>query len=208
MLNLKNASILFRIILMKMKSFIYIFQIFQTSKTGKLLSLTLIYLSLLGSLSTCSSYEQFRYITEEFEIPQKVFKNDYNQTWLAVLQVMTKYNLEVTNQEAGVIKTRWTDNTLEVNFADSFGSSDAVKAAKYKLIINVVKGYRSKREVAKVTVYRRQMIEQDFLQGWKVIPSDGILEKTILYRIERNLAIAGKLKKIEEQKAKELEANF
>ena len=52
------------------------------------------------------------------------------------------------------------------------------------------------------------MIEQDFLQGWKVVRSDGILEKTILYRISRILSIEGKLKKIEEQKAKELEDNF
>jgi len=156
----------------------------------------------------CSSYEQFRYITEEFEIPNKVFRHDYNQTWLAVLQVMKKYNLELTNQEAGVIKTRWEDNTLEINFADSFGSSDSVKAARFKLIVNVVKGFRTNKEVTKVTVYRRQMIEQDFLQGWKVIPTDGILEKTIIYRIERNLKIAARLKKIEEQKAKELEANF
>lgn len=163
---------------------------------------------LLVVFVSCSSYEQFKYITEEFEIPNKVFRFDYNQTWLAVLQVMKKYNLELTNQEAGIIKTRWEDNTLEVNFADSFGSSDSVKAARFKLIVNVVKGFRSNKEVTKVTVYRRQMIEQDFLQGWKVIPTDGILEKTILYRIERNLKIADKLKKIEEQKAKELEANF
>lgn len=162
----------------------------------------------LGLLTSCSSYEQFRYITEEFEIPNKVYKADYNQTWLAVLQVMKKYNLELTDQEAGIVKTRWIDNTLEVNFADSFGSSDAVKAARFKIILNVVKGFRSNMEVTKVTVYRRQMIEQDFLQGWKVIPSDGILEKTILYRVERNLKIAGRLKKIEEQKAKELEATF
>ena len=165
-------------------------------------------ITVLAAISSCSSYEQFRYITEEFEIPNKVYRFDYNQTWLAVLQVMKKYNLELTNQEAGVIKTRWQDNTLEVNFADSFGSSDAVKAARFKLIVNVVKGFRSNKEVTKVTVYRRQMIEQDFLQGWKVIPTDGILEKTILYRIDRNLKIADRLKKIEEQKAKELEANF
>lgn len=165
-------------------------------------------IGVLAVLSSCSSYEQFRYITEEFEIPNKVYRFDYNQTWLAVLQVMKKYNLELTNQEAGVIKTRWQDNTLEVNFADSFGSSDAVKAARFKLIVNVVKGFRSNKEVTKVTVYRRQMIEQDFLQGWKVIPTDGILEKTILYRIDRNLKIASRLKQIEEQKAKELEANF
>jgi len=166
------------------------------------------YFIAVAMLSTCSSYEQFRYITEEFEIPNKVYKADFNQTWLAVLQVMKKYNLELTDQEAGIVKTRWIDNTLEVNFADSFGSSDAVKAARFKIILNVVKGFRSNTEVSKVTVYRRQMIEQDFLQGWKVIPSDGILEKTILYRVERNLKIAGRLKKIEEQKAKELEATF
>ncbi len=172
----------------------------------KWLTATLLISSVI--LPSCSSYEQFRYITEEFEIPNKVFKSDYNQTWLATLQVMKKYNLELTNQEAGIIKTRWIDNTLEVNFADSFGSSDSVKAAKFKLIINIVKGFRSSREVSKVTVFRRQMIEQDFLQGWKVIPSDAILEKTIIYRIERNLQIAEKLKKIEDQKSKELEANF
>jgi len=174
----------------------------------KSVNLRCVAIGILLIFSSCSSYEQFKYITEEFEIPSQVYRYDYNQTWLAVLQVMKKYNLELTNQEAGIIKTRWEDNTLEVNFADSFGSSDSVKAARFKLIVNVVKGYRSNREVTKVTVYRRQMIEQDFLQGWKVIPTDGILEKTILYRIERNLKIADRLKKIEEQKAKELESNF
>lgn len=156
----------------------------------------------------CSSYEQFKYITEEFEIPSKVFRFDYNQTWLAVLQVMKDYNLEINNQESGIIKTRWTDNTLEVNFSDSFGSSDAVKSAKFKIVVNVVKGYRINKEVTKVTVFKRQTVEKDFLQGSKVIPTDGITEKTILYRIERQLQIASKLKRIEEQKAKELEADF
>lgn len=177
-------------------------------RKNSLLFLTTLTLGSLIGFSSCSSYEQFKYITEEFEIPNQVYKFDYNQTWLAVLQVMKKYNLELTNQEAGVIKTRWEDNTLEVNFADSFGSSDAVKAARFKVIVNVVKGFRLNKEVTKVTVFRRQMVEQDFLQGWKVIPTDGILEKTILYRVDRQLKIAAKLKKIEEQKAKELEANF
>jgi hypothetical protein len=162
----------------------------------------------LPLLAQCSSYEQFRYIAEEFEIPSEVFPFDFNQTWLGVLQVMKSYDLELQDQESGVIKTRWIDNTLELNFADSFGSSDAIKAAKFKVLLNVVKGFRGNREVSKVTVFRRQLVEQDFLQGWRVVNSDGILEKTILYRIKRNLEIAGRLKKIEDQKAKEAEANF
>jgi hypothetical protein len=180
------------------------YPIVSIKKTVKLGLLSLIALN----ISSCGSYEQFRNISEEFEIPTQVFRADYSQAWQAVLQVMQRYDLALQNQEAGVIKTRWIDNTLELNFADSFGSSDSVKAAKFTLIINVVKGFRSTREVSKITVYKRQMVEQDFLQGWKVVRSDSILEKTILYRIERILAIDNKLKKIEEEKSKEAEASF
>lgn len=162
----------------------------------------------LGSMSSCGSYEQFKHIAEEFEIPSKVFKADYNQAWQAVLQIMQKYDLAMKNQEAGVVKTRWMDNTLALNFSDSFGSSDAVKAAKFKLIINIVKGFRGSREVSKITIFKRQMVEHDFLQGWKVVPSDGISEKSILYRIERVLEIDRKLKLIEDKRSKEQEASF
>jgi hypothetical protein len=160
-------------------------------------------ISMTFLLSSCASYEKFRQVTEELEIPTKVYKSDFNQTWQAVIQVMRKYDIAQQNQEAGFIKTRWIDNTLEVNFADSFGSSDAVKAAKFKLVINVAKGFRSSREVSKVTVYKRQLIEQDFLQGWKEVPTDGIMEKTLLYRIERLIASDNKLKEIDKIREKE-----
>jgi hypothetical protein len=173
----------------------------------KLLVQAKLFFFLLLCLS-CSSYEQFQDVTQELEIPSKVYKADYNQAWQAVLLVMRQYDLELQNQESGVIKTRWIDNTVELNFADSFGSSDAVKSARFKIIINVVKGFRSGREVSKISVFKRQMIEQDFLQGWKVIRSDGIQEETILYRISRLIQIDNKLKEIEDQKSKEAEATF
>ncbi|OUR98585.1 hypothetical protein A9Q84_04000 [Halobacteriovorax marinus] len=169
----------------------------------------LLFLMLLSvNFSSCSSYQQFQYIAEEFEIPSKLFKTNYNQAWQAVLQVMQKYDLALQSQEGGVIKTRWIDNTLQLNFADSFGSRDSVKSARFKLIVNVVKGFSGSREVSKVTVFKRQMIEQDFLQGWKVERSDGILEQSLLYRIERVITIDNKLKKIEEKRSKELEESF
>jgi len=154
-------------------------------------------------LSGCASYEKFRQVTEELEIPTKIYKADYNQTWQAVIQVMRKFDIAQQNQEAGFIKTRWMDNTLEVNFTDSFGSSDAVKAAKFKLVVNVVKGFRASREVTKVTIYKRQLIEQDFLQGWKESMADGIMEKTLLYRIERLIATDNRLKEIDKAREKE-----
>lgn len=153
--------------------------------------------------SSCASYEKFRLVTEEMEIPSKIYKADYDQTWKAVVQVMKKYNIAQQNPEAGFIKTRWIDNTLEVNFADAFGSSDAVKAAKFKLIVNVVKGFRASREVSKVTIYKRQLMEQDFLQGWKEVPTDLIAEKTLLYRIERLIAMDNRIKEIDKAREEE-----
>lgn len=161
------------------------------------------FIIILVFLSGCANYEKFRQITEELDIPSKVYKADYNQTWQAVIQVMRKYDIAQQNQEAGFIKTRWIDNTLEVNFADSFGSSDSVKAAKFKLVINVVKGFRASKEVTKVTIYKRQLMEQDFLQGWKEVSTDGITEKTLLYRIERLIATDNKLKEIDKAREKE-----
>ena len=158
---------------------------------------------LLPLLNGCANYEKFRQVTEEMEIPSKIYRADYNQTWQAVIQVMRKFDIAQQNQEAGFIKTRWMDNTLEVNFTDSFGSSDAIKAAKFKLVVNVVRGFRAAREVTKVTVYKRQLMEQDFLQGWKEVPTDGIIEKTLLYRIERIIATDNKLKEIDKAREKE-----
>jgi hypothetical protein len=155
------------------------------------------------AFSSCASYEKFRQVTEEMDVPSQVYKADFNQTWQAVIQVMKKYDIAQQNQESGYIKTRWIDNTLEINFADSFGSNDAVKAAKFKLIVNVVKGFRSSQEVAKVTIYRRQLVEQDFLQGWKEIPTDATLEETLLYRIDRLIMIDNKLKEIDKAREKE-----
>lgn len=164
--------------------------------------------SLLLSLQACTSYENFKNITEDLEIPSQVYRSDFNKVWQEVMKIVNKYPREVDNQDAGIIKTRWIDNTLELNFADSFGSNDAVKAAQFKLIINIVKGYRGSKEVSKVTVFKRQRVEQDFLQGWKVIRTDGILEKSILYRLERALAIESKLQEIEDKKIKEAEKSF
>ena len=75
-------------------------------------------------------------------------------------------------------------------------------------MINVVKGYRSSQEVTKVTVYKRQLVEQDFLQGWKEVPTDGILERTLLYRIGRIVENDNKLREIDKAREKEQLQNF
>ncbi|MBD65046.1 MAG: hypothetical protein CME62_07555 [Halobacteriovoraceae bacterium] len=169
----------------------------------------LIYSLILG-LYSCASYEKYRQITEELEIPAQIYQADFNQTWAAVIQEMAKgrYDIAFANQETGKVKTRWMDNTLQVNFTDSFGGSDKVKAAEYQILVNVAEGFSYGRKVTKVTVYKRQRVERDFLQGWKEIPTDGITEKTILYRIGVRIENDNKIRAIDKAKEKEALENF
>lgn len=157
---------------------------------------------------SCASYENFRQVTEELELPSKMYKADFNQTWQAVLQVMKRFDIAYQNQEAGKVKTRWMDNTLQVNFTDAFGSADAVKAAEFKLSVNVAEGYSYGRKITKVTFFKRQRVEHDFLQGWKEVRTDGIQEKTLLYRIGRLIDNDNKLKEIDKAREKELLESF
>jgi len=145
---------------------------------------------------------------EEDELPTVKFKVSYDDTWQAVMQIMQKYDIGIQNQALGVIKTRWIDNTLELNWADAFSRGDQVKSARFKLIINVTKGHEITHPITKVAIYKRQMVERDFLQASKPVRSDGILEKTILYRIERVLTMERELKKLQALKAKQLEESF
>jgi hypothetical protein len=157
---------------------------------------------------SCSSYEKYRKVTEELEIPAKVYKADFNQTWQAVIQVMKRFDVAFQNQEAGKVKTRWMDNTLQVNFTDSFGRNDKVKAAEFKLLINVAEGFSYGRKVTKVTIYKRQRMENDFLQGWKEVPTEGIQEKTLLYRVGILIDNDNKLKEIDKAREAEQLENF
>ena len=57
--------------------------------------------------------------------------------------------------------------------------------------------------MTKVTIFKRQRVENDFLQGWKEKQTDGIQEKTLLYRVGRLIENDNKLKAIDKAKEEE-----
>lgn len=157
--------------------------------------------------SSCASDDMMSASVGQFEPPKKIYDASFQETWAAILQIIRRYEIAELNQEAGIIKTEWINNTLERNFQESFSNHDAVKSSRYKLIITVVKGKHYGREVTKVRIYLRQFVEEDFLQGWREVATDGIKEKVILYRIGHLLKIDRGLKKMaEEKKRKQIES--
>jgi hypothetical protein len=133
---------------------------------------------------------------------KRVFITDFNTAWQAVLEALKSNALDVSNREGGYLQTKWTDNTAEKNFTDSFGGADAYKKAQYRFRISVAKSFYNGKPSIKVTVQKEQLVQGDVLEGWTLNESDTIDENTLLYRIGRIIAIRTQLAKIEEDRTK------
>jgi hypothetical protein len=130
------------------------------------------------------------------EVYTRVYLTDFNTAWQASLDALNSIRIDAPNKEAGIIQTKWTDNTLAKNFAER----GTFMKAQFRFLINVAKGFYEGQPSVKVTVQKEQMIQRDVLDGWKRVESDSIEERTLLYRLGRIIAMKTEMAKIEEQK--------
>ncbi len=136
----------------------------------------------------------------------RIYLTDFNTAWQGVLESIKSLRLDITNREGGFIQTRWTENTSEKNFIESFGGADSYLKAQYRLKLSIAKGFYNGRPSVKVSVQKEQMIQNDVLEGWRPVETDGVEEKTLLYRIGRIVSVRLRLSEIEKRKAEELMA--
>ena len=137
------------------------------------------------------------------QVFSRIYLADFNTSWQAVLESLKSLRLDVTNREGGFIQTRWTENTAEKNFTDSFGGADAYLKAKYRFKVTVARGFYNGRPSIKVSVQKDQLVEHDVLEGWRGVETDSIEEKTLLYRIGRIIVIKTRIAKLEEIRSQE-----
>lgn len=123
---------------------------------------------------------------------QKVFFATYDQVWRAAHAVL-KYPIAQENQDTGVIETEYIkgiDGWLPPN--EQRPPSSGIR---YKLTMTFAKGKTEGRESVRVTIDKRMEILRDFFSEPESMESDGLEEKIIFYRIERELIINDALKK-------------
>ena len=141
------------------------------------------------------------------QVFNRIFLTDYNTAWQATLDSLKSNRLDISNRESGFIQTRWTDNTAQRNFTDSFGAAKAYLKAQYRLRLTLNKGFYNGLPSVKVAVLKEQLVQFDVLEGWNAIITDSVDENTLLYRIGRIIFIRMKIAQLEEEKTRrELEA--
>ncbi len=123
---------------------------------------------------------------------QKVFNYSYDNVWRAA-QLSLKYPIAVNNMDHGVLETDFVkgDDGFIAPVEERVPSS----GVRYKIAMTLSKGKVEGRESVRVTINKYIEKKRDFFSDAEVLQSDGLEEKVIFYRMERELVIDDALRR-------------
>ena len=137
----------------------------------------------LAVFCSCASLEMVQTINPV----SKVFYADYQQVWRATMLALENYPIDMENNEKGYLKTESIQSETIWKFP--FFRDKNFNSFKYRLHIKLVKGHADSLSMVKVLVLKKIFIRKGFMNNPERVPSDGLEEKTILYRILREINI-------------------
>ncbi|MEK6773487.1 MAG: hypothetical protein AABY64_06080 [Bdellovibrionota bacterium] len=147
-----------------------------------------------SALSACATLEPQANKTKVSRqtTPQRVYYANFDQVWRAAHTVI-RYTIANENQETGYLETEY------VKAVDGWLPPDSEKkpsaGLRYKLIVSFSKGKVDSRDSTRVTIEKRIEVLRDFFSEPETVTSDGLEEKILFYRFERELLITEALKK-------------
>ncbi len=158
----------------------------------RLLSTTSLLLALL--LSACASEPK----KERALDYSRAFNASYEVVWRATQQAMLNYPMNINNMDTGQLQTLFI--TGKHRFKPPHRREEVLPSGyQYRLNINIIRNEDNKR--AKVIISKEARLQKDFFSNPEDLGSDGFEEKSILYRIKREVIIELLLKRAMESKS-------
>lgn len=117
---------------------------------------------------------------------EEVIYASFEEVWRAVNIVMQPYPLRLSNMDEGLLETDSLKGykTWEPPFKQRKPSG-----LVYKLSVRVVRGSSQGLKATKVIILKDAQVQRDFFSNSKQVPTDGLEEKVILYRIKREVQL-------------------
>lgn len=153
-------------------------------------------LALLGTVG-CALIEDRATPPTYYGPRDQVYYANFEEVWRAVNLVLQPYPLRVSNMDQGVLET----DEIKGNrvFSPVYKGGEASGGESYRITIRVIKGQLGSRAATKVTVVKDAQIKLDFFSDPRNIPTDGLEEKALLYRIGREIQIERALAKAQKK---------
>lgn len=131
---------------------------------------------------------------------QQVYYAEYDLVWRAA-QLALNYPISINNMESGVLETDYI-RAVE-GFVPPYQELEASSGLRYKVTLTLTKGKVEGKTAVRVTIIKTLEKKRDFFSDPESIATDGIEERTIFYRIGRELMIEDGLRKAAAQMANE-----
>lgn len=125
---------------------------------------------------------------------QKIFLAPYDEVWRAA-HTAIKYPIVNENQDTGVIETDY------IRAQDGFVPPEQAMASsgvRYKITMIFAKGRSQGQESVRLTIEKKIEKLRDFFSEAENLISDGLEEKVLFYRIEREILVSKGLRKATE----------
>ena len=129
----------------------------------------------------------------------KVFYTDYDKVWKALMLTMESYSVEEEDQEKGFLRTaRRGGNKL---WTPPFPEERSLSGTRSDVIVvYLTRGQKDSVPGVRVSVLKKSSVRKGFLTEAERVPSHGLEEKVILYRILREIEIEEFIMKQHKQK--------
>jgi hypothetical protein len=116
----------------------------------------------------------------------QLYRADFDQIWRNIQLAMRRYPVRVNNIDAGILETDY----IKADKLFSMPSETPPRpGVRYKIIVRGIKGSVEGKPAVEVKLQKIVEMQENFFEGFRTVPSDGLEEQTILYRIGRYLEI-------------------
>ncbi len=135
------------------------------------------------------------------DIPiQRVYGGDYTEVEQAIRAAMKKYPVKEDNLDSGIFETDFIRG--DKMFRPPASRERIESGVRYHMSIHTIKGKVEGKPATRVIV--KKVIEKtpDFFADVESLPSDGLEENIIFYRIQRELTLAKAIKRAAEAPTK------
>ncbi len=142
--------------------------------------------------------------TTIFELPQdvtypisKIFVADYDEIWTALVFALENYPVEEENKKEGYMKTGLIKG--DKIWKLPFNAGRKWPGFQYRIYIYLLRGNTGSEKTVQVQVLKKAFTRKGFIGGLESVPSDGLEEKSILYRVFREIQMDQATKEFEQK---------
>lgn len=157
---------------------------------------TLLISTSLVSVVGCAAFRSTAPPPQTMDPVEQVYPVKFDAIWLATQKAMAAYPMRVNNMDLRVLET---DTIKSEKYWNPPHLSLLKTGDEYKMIVRVIEGELDGVDAQKVSVSKIVHRKKDFFSVKRQVPSTGLEEKALLYRIKRELVIEKALERAQKK---------